>query len=267
MFPELFQIGPLPIRSYGLMLAAAFVGGIAYVRWITNRQGKPFEPYLALSYVLIFGGVVGARIFYVVTHLEEFQYNWWATIDPFHGSQFGIAGLTLYGGILLAVVGAFVYCRIAKMPVLEVFDIFAPPLALGIAFGRMGCFLNGCCFGSPTDLPWGISFPEGSIPFSYFGSAHLHPAQLYSLAYALALFISLHFLLKHKQFNGQVVSVYFIGEAIFRFIIEYTRHYESDMLVSFGGIELINNQLVSLGLFALGLVIYLMQMRKGRFTD
>ncbi len=161
------------------MLALSFFLGVYYVKKMAERDKQPFEPLLNVAYILIIGGILGARISYVFLHLDEFAGRITATFNPFGAGEFGISGLNLYGGVILAILGAWAYCHFKKLKILEVFDIFAPTLALGIGITRIGCFLNGCCFGTPTDMPWGISFPEGSIPFSVFGDQHLHPAQIY----------------------------------------------------------------------------------------
>ena len=262
MHPEIFHIGPIPIRSYGLMLAISFILGLIYVQRVCKRDNKPFEQYITIAYIMIAGGIVGGRLFYVFAHLQEFSGNWTAVFNPFQSGHFGIAGMNLYGGLLLAIIGTWVYCRIKKLPVLDVFDDFAPTVGLGLIFTRIGCFLNGCCFGTPCDLPWGVSFPAGSIPYSVFGDLHLHPSQLYSSLYGLFLFVILHLLLKHKRFAGQVVAVLFMVEAFFRFIIEYVRYYEEEMFFSFLGLEPTYNQVVSLSLFILGLTIYIMQGKR-----
>ena len=177
MHPELFHIGPIPIRSYGVMLALSFLAGVAYIRWVTKRDGKSFDDFLNLAYVMVIGGLVGARLFYVVTHLAEFSDRWTAVFNPFHSGFVGIAGMNVYGGVLLAIVGSYVYCRIRKLSVLEIFDYFAPTLGIGLFLTRIGCFLNGCCFGTPCHLPWAVEFPPGSIPYSVYGHEHLHPSQ------------------------------------------------------------------------------------------
>lgn len=264
MLPELFRIGPVPVRMYGLMLAVSFLLGVYYVYRMTRRDRKPFEPYLTVAYILIFGGIIGARLAYVLIHLDEFAGNWGAAVNPFHSGAFGIAGLNLYGGVVLAIVGAFFYCRIKGLSVLEVFDYFAPTMGIGLFFTRIGCFCNGCCFGTPTDLPWGVTFPQGSIPWYIYGDAHLHPSQLYSSLYGLGLFLLLHFLLRRKSFAGQLVAVLFMVEAFFRFVIEYVRYYETAMFFSVLGLEPTFNQVISISLFLLGLGIYLVQRRKTR---
>jgi phosphatidylglycerol:prolipoprotein diacylglycerol transferase len=259
MHPELFHIGPIPIRSYGLMLALSFLLGVWYIRRATKRDGKPFEPFLTIAYIMVIGGLVGARLGYVLFHLEEFSGNWTAVFNPFASASFGIAGMNLYGGVLLAIAGTFVYCRVKGLSVLEVFDYFAPTLGLGIFFTRIGCFLNGCCFGTPCDLPWAVEFPAGSIPFSVFGSQHLHPSQLYSSLYGLLLFFVLGYLMPRRRFIGQAVAVLFMVEAFFRFVIEDVRYYENAMTFSLFGSEVTYNQVISLGLFLLGLGIYFAQ--------
>ncbi len=264
MHPDIFHIGSVPIRSYGLMLAFSFILGLLYVRYVSKRDNKPFEPYISLAYIMIAGGIIGGRLFYVAAHLEEFSGNWLAVINPFQSGSFGIAGMNLYGGVLLAIIGSFAYCRFARMSVLDTFDDFAPTLGLGLVFTRIGCFLNGCCFGTPCDLPWGVSFPFGSIPYSVFGDQHLHPSQLYSSLYGLLIFVMLHIMLKSKHFAGQVVAVLFMSEAFFRFVIEYVRYYEDEMFFSIGSLQPTYNQAVSISLFLLGLGIYVVQSKRGR---
>jgi phosphatidylglycerol:prolipoprotein diacylglycerol transferase len=254
MYPELFHIGPIPIRSYGVMLVVSFFLGLWYVRRVTARDGKPFEPFLTIAYIMIFGGIFGARLTYVLLHLEEFAGNWTSSFNPFASDQFGIAGLNMYGGVVVAIIGTYFYCRWKKMSVLEVFDYFAPTLGLGLVFARIGCFLNGCCFGTPTDLPWGISFPPGSIPYAVYFDAPLHPAQLYSSLYGLILFVFLHYKMKRKRFTGQLVALLFMSEAVFRFVIEFVRYYENAMYLPLDGLRPTFNQLVSLALLLTGLV-------------
>jgi phosphatidylglycerol:prolipoprotein diacylglycerol transferase len=262
MCPELFEIGPVAIRSYGLMLAISFFIGVYYVIRISKKRNIDFNPLLTVAYILVFAGLIGARLSYVLFHLEEFSGNWSASFNPFHSGRFGIAGLNLYGGILLAIIITFIYLKAKKMSVLATFDIFAPTVGLGLFFTRIGCFLNGCCFGTPTDVPWGISFPEGSIPHHVFGSAHIHPAQIYSSLYGLALFIFLNWRLSNRRFVGQVIALLFMIEAVFRYAIEYVRYYEDEMHISFLGMNPTYNSLIAIALFLLGLVIYIYQYRK-----
>ncbi|PKK83487.1 MAG: prolipoprotein diacylglyceryl transferase [candidate division Zixibacteria bacterium HGW-Zixibacteria-1] len=262
MYPELFKIGAFAIRSYGVMLAISFLLGVYYVSRMASREKKDFGVYLTLAYIMVFAGIIGARLSYVLFHLDEFSGSWTNSFNPFHSDRIGIAGLNMYGGVILAVLGSYIYLRIKKMSVLDTFDIFAPTIGLGLAITRIGCYLNGCCFGTPTELPWGVVFQEHSIPWYIFGTQHLHPAQLYSSLYGLLLFIFLHWRLKNRQFVGQVIALMFMIEAVFRYGIEYVRYYESEMHVNILGMQPTYNHLISIGLFLLGLGIYIFRPKK-----
>jgi phosphatidylglycerol:prolipoprotein diacylglycerol transferase len=264
MYPEILKIGPFAVRSYGLMLIISVMLGIYYVYRMSKNTKFDFGTLLSIAYILVFGGIIGARLFYVLFHLDEFQGNWLATINPFQSDQFGIAGLNLYGGVIVAVISSFIYLRAKKLPVLSIYDLFAPTIGIGLMFTRVGCFLNGCCFGIPTDLPWGVSFPVDSMPFYVFGSAHLHPAQIYSSLYGMILFLYLHWRLKRKTFDGQIIGMLFMIEAVFRYAIEYVRYYEESMHFPILGMEPTFNHSISIMLFLLGLILYVSQYIKYR---
>lgn len=259
MFPELFRIGPIPVRSYGVMLVISFFIGVYYIKKVCDRYNKPFETYLNIAYIMIFGGIFGARLTYVLLHLDEFSGHWTRTFNPFQSGYYGIAGLNLYGGVLLAIILTYFYCRYKKISLFEVFDDFSPTLGIGLFFTRIGCFLNGCCFGTPSDIFCAVKYPAGSIPYSVFGSQHLHPSQLYSSLYGLGLFLLLHLMMKRKKFHGQLVALLFMVEAVFRFVIEYVRYYEDAMNFTWLGVYFTFNQVISVSLFVLGLFIYRFQ--------
>ena len=257
MLRTIFDFGPFAINSYGLMLALAFVAGIWYLHRRSRVEGLPFEQMLNVAYIVIFGGVIGGRLSFVLMHWADFASDPLSAVNPFHGDRFGIAGLNLYGGVIFALIAMLVYMYIRKLPYLAVSDLFAPALGLGIGIGRIGCFLNGCCFGTPTDLPWGITYPAGSIPDYIYGQQPIHPAQLYTSAYGWLLFFVLYWLLKRKRFDGQVLALFFMFEAVFRYLIEYVRYYETEMKFSLWGMEPTYNQMISILLFAAGLILYI----------
>jgi len=266
MYPDLFSIGPVPIRSYGLMLAVSFLVGVWYVSRMARRDGKSIDQFLAVAYILIIGGVVGARLSYVVLHLGEFVGKWGSTFNPFSSDHYGIAGLNMYGGVLLAALGTLLYCRLRRIPILDTLDYFTPTVGIGLGLTRIGCFLNGCCFGTPTDLPWGVMFPEHSIPYYAYPHQHIHPAQIYSSLYGVGLFLLLHFMMKRRKFAGQLLALLFMIEALFRFAIEYVRYYEDEMYFQVFGVQPTWNQVVSITLFAVGLIIYIVQSRRAAIT-
>jgi len=158
MHPKLFEIPFIhwPVPSYGLMMVIAFLVAVSLIRYL-SRNITPDPQYItnASLYSLI-AGVVGARLFYVIHHFDDFQGRLLSVFAIWGG------GLELLGGVLLAIAVIIFYSRYHKLPTQRYLDILAIGLMLALAFGRIGCFLNGCCFGKPTNLPWAVRFPYGS---------------------------------------------------------------------------------------------------------
>ncbi len=161
MYPELFELPfiHLTIKSYGLMMVIGFLSAVFIIRRL-SRDITPNPQYItnAALYSLI-AGVAGARLFYVVHYFDEFKGR---PIEAFYIWQ---GGLELLGGVILAITVIFFYLRYHKLPIRKYLDILAIGLMLALAFGRIGCFLNGCCFGKPTNLPWAVRFPYGSFAY------------------------------------------------------------------------------------------------------
>jgi phosphatidylglycerol:prolipoprotein diacylglycerol transferase len=158
MHPKLFEIPFIhwPVPSYGLMMVIAFLVAVSLIRYL-SRNITPNPQYItnASLYSLI-AGVVGARLFYVIHHFDDFQGRLLSVFAIWGG------GLELLGGVLLAIAVIGFYCRYHKLPVRRYLDILAIGLMLALVFGRIGCFLNGCCFGKPTNLFWAVRFPYRS---------------------------------------------------------------------------------------------------------
>ncbi len=158
MHPELFEMPfiHLTVKSYGLMMVIAFLAAITLIRYL-SRNITPNPQYItnAALYSLI-AGVIGARAFYVIHHFDQFQGRLLSVFAIWKG------GLELLGGILLAITVIIFYSWYHKLPVRRYLDILAIGLMLALVFGRIGCFLNGCCFGKPTNLPWAVRFPYRS---------------------------------------------------------------------------------------------------------
>ena len=158
MYPELFEIPftHLTVKSYGLMMVIGFLTAVSIIRRLSRRiTPNPQLITNAALYSLI-AGVVGARLFYVVHYLDKFREN------PLSDFAFWQGGLELLGGVLLAITVIILYMRDHKLPIRRYLDILAIGLMAALAFGRIGCFLNGCCFGKPTQVPWAVCFPYGS---------------------------------------------------------------------------------------------------------
>lgn len=161
MYPELFEIPfiHVTLKSYGLMMVIGFLAAVTIIRYL-SRNITP-DPRLITNAALysLIAGIVGARIFFVVHHYDNFQGS------PLEIFAIWNGGLELLGGVLLAITVIFFYLWYHKLPIRRYLDILAIGLMLALAFGRIGCFLNGCCFGKPTELPWGVRFPYGSFAY------------------------------------------------------------------------------------------------------
>jgi phosphatidylglycerol:prolipoprotein diacylglycerol transferase len=162
MHPELFEIPflHLTVKSYGTMMVIAFLAAIYIIRRL-SRDITPNPQHItnAALYSLI-AGVVGARLFYVIHYFDQFQGHLLSVFAIWKG------GLELLGGVVLAIAVIGFYCWHHKLPVRRYLDILAIGLMLSLVFGRIGCFLNGCCFGKPTNLPWAVRFPYGSYAYN-----------------------------------------------------------------------------------------------------
>jgi phosphatidylglycerol:prolipoprotein diacylglycerol transferase len=202
---------------------------------------------------------VGGRVLFVATHWDEYK------SDPIGVFRLWEGGLMLYGGYLLAILGGIVYVRRVKLPVWRVGDAAAPAMALGIGIGRLGCFLNGCCYGLPTRLPWGIKFPPESYSSAVFPGEHLQPSQIYMSLSGFALFVLLLAFDRKRRYDGWLFWTYIALDAALRFVIDFTRYYdETSFLGRIGGLSFNMNQLLSAGLIVTALIM--LRILKSRST-
>ena len=169
MHPELFEIPfiHLTVRSFGVMMAIGFLLGFFLIGRLGRKISSNPQLITNLALYCLIAGVVGARIFYVIHHFDELERPLASLFAVWQG------GLEFYGGVILAVPVILFYSRYHKLPILQCLDIMAIALMLGLAFGRIGCFWNGCCFGKPSELPWAVRFPYGS--FAYFSQINPNP--------------------------------------------------------------------------------------------
>jgi phosphatidylglycerol:prolipoprotein diacylglycerol transferase len=170
VLPAISEPRGLPIRGYGVMILLAVTSGTGLAVWRARRVGVNPEMILSLAFWMILPAIVGARVFYVTEYWSE---QYWP-IYPEKGlaalivAVLNVAngGLVIYGGFFGGVVGLLAFFRKYRVPLLATADLVAPSLMLGLALGRIGCLLNGCCFGGACDLPWAVSFPAGSPPYA-----------------------------------------------------------------------------------------------------
>jgi len=214
MHPILVHTRWLDIYTYGVLVAVGFLVGIAVAAHRARREGLRPEQISDLGVWLIVSGMLGGKLFHVIFFWNDFVAGWRA-----EGLRSLREGFVFYGGFICAAIGAVVYLRAKRLPIAKVLDILAPCLALGHAFGRLGCFFYGCCYGKVCALPWAARFPQ---PHTMAGTP-VHPTQLYEVIGNIALFFGLSAFAKRKQFDGQVWWLYVLGYGILRFVIEFFR--------------------------------------------
>ncbi len=261
MQPILFHIGAIPVRSYGLMMAVAFAVGIWIARRRALKQGLDPDVIIDLSFFIILAAILGSRLTYVIIHWPHFQG------DPLSVLRIWDGGLTQYGGFVFGiVVGILFFIKRRIDPWLGA-DLVTPSLAMGVALGRVGCFLNGCCYGRPCDLPWAVSFPPDSAAGSVYGWTAVHPTQLYAVIAALAIFVIVLVIEPRKPFHGFLLWLFVLLMSIYRFLIDAVRHYEQVSIVYSGeNFTFTSNQLLGsiLILVSIGFLVYLSRKDRAR---
>jgi phosphatidylglycerol---prolipoprotein diacylglyceryl transferase len=222
-----WMIGPIPIRMYGLMIGIGFLLGIYLASRQAKKEGINPERILDLGVYLLLSAMIGSRVLHVLTTLPDYANNPWDVFAIWKG------GLVFYGGVLAAIPVGIWYVRTHGLPVWKTADIIAPYAALGHAFGRLGCFFAGCCYGAACDSPIGVTFrdPQSLAPLGI----SLYPTQLMEAGGEFLTFAALILLRRYKKFDGQLFWSYMLCYAVLRFIIEFFRGDEIRGLY-FGGI-------------------------------
>ncbi len=209
--PILFQFGSLTVYSYGFMLALAILAGTL---WLMRKvERKEVSGQFVIDFVLLgtVAGVIGSRLVYILLYDPGYYLS-----HPLQIFMLQQGGLAFYGAVLFSLIAAIIYLRWTKIPMLAFLDLAAPSLMLGYAIVRIGCFLNGCCYGLPTSLPIGMVFPVvDDLP--------RYPTQLFSLAAGLLIFLILEWVSPRIRFRGQVVALLFILYGVTRSVIELFR--------------------------------------------
>jgi len=263
MYPEPLRfLGITFIRSYGVMLAIAFFIGIVWSRRRAVKAGVNPDQVVDLSFIVLIASIIGSRFFYVIYHLDEFSDNLLDIINPFHGDSIGISGLSMMGGVVLALIAAFLYLYFKRIRPWPLFDAMMPMFALGIGIVRIGCFLNGCCYGLPAHDHFGLIFPNDSAAGYHFPDTPLIPTQLYSSIAGFTILALVLFSERYKRFDGHSFWITVALYAIWRFVIDFYRYYEPSMTIGFAGHEFSRNQMLTFLLFLISIAAYIIMYRK-----
>ncbi|MCL5024132.1 MAG: prolipoprotein diacylglyceryl transferase [Nitrospirae bacterium] len=258
MHPVLLRIGPLTVHTYGVLVAAGFLLGLALAVKQAEKEGIPRERIIDIGFYVLLSAIVGSRLFFVAINGGYYLRN------PLGIFRIWEGGLVFYGGLALAVPVALWYMRKHRLDFRSIADVFTPSLALGHAIGRLGCFSAGCCYGRPAHVSWAVTFldPEclarTGVP--------LHPTQLYESLGEFVNFLILVSLRKHQSFKGQLFWSYLFLYSALRFADEFFRGDEArGYLVS--GISVSQGISLVVGLVALAVIAKkLLGVQKGQTT-
>ncbi len=220
--PIAISLGPIDIRWYALFILTGIAAGLVLCRWLAARRGFDPDFLLDLAPWLVFPGIAGARLYFVLLEWEYFQEHLLEAVNIRTG------GLSIHGGIVIGVVVIVVFCRIFGQPPLIWMNIVVPGLALGQAIGRWGNWANQEAFGGPTDVPWAVTIDPNRRPEGFEQNATFHPTFLYESLFNLVNAVVLSWLVLHGprlawMRSGDIAAFYLIAYGVARFMIEQMR--------------------------------------------
>jgi phosphatidylglycerol:prolipoprotein diacylglycerol transferase len=215
MYPILVKIGPITLYSYGLMLAVAFLAASYVASREGTRLGMPPGIFFDLCFLIILAALVGSRLLYVILEPRTFLSH------PLKFFALWQGGLDFQGGLVLALIVAFWFIRRHGLPWASTLDALALGAPLGQFLGRIGCFLAGCCYGRPSNVPWAVTFTDPNTLCPY--RVPVHPAQLYEGFLDLAVFLFLYRFRTRKLYSGQMALMYLFLAGLTRFVVEFYR--------------------------------------------
>ncbi|MBC7792785.1 MAG: prolipoprotein diacylglyceryl transferase [Clostridia bacterium] len=274
MHPVLFSVDffgllkePVSLHVYGLLIAMGFLLAMQLAARQAGREGEEPDRIIDLSFYLLIWGLVGSRLVFIFTKLPQYMAN------PQEIVMFWKGGLVFYGGFIGAAVYLIYFARKYQVDYFKIVDIMIPYVAMAHAFGRLGCLAAGCCFGKPTEAPWGVIFPVASMAQQQqqsqglvgFDSSALpvHPTQLYEAGFELLMFWLLLSLRPHKRFHGQLFLVWLAVYPVVRSFIELFRGDKERGIYGF----LSTSQYISIGVAVTAAVVYFFLRNRRRGGD
>ena len=213
MYNDLFSIGPVTIRGYGLLIGLGIVAAILLGEYRAKKRGLNGEAIYGLTFFAVVTGFVAAKLLFILTQWENFLKNPKAYLS--------FEGFVVFGGIIGAILSLYLYCRVKKLDLLDYLDLMAPSVALAQAFGRVGCFLAGCCYGRETDSCIGVVFTHSAYAPN---GVKLLPTQLFMSAGDLLLMLILLWYSSKERMKGRTTMLYLILYSLGRFALEFLRN-------------------------------------------
>ena len=246
MQPELVTIFGRPIYWYGVMTALGFLAAVANWTWLGAREGRDRGLGSELGIWVMVGGILGARVTYILSNWPEYA------AAPLEMLRIDKGGLIYYGGFIGGALAIVILSVLRKERLWNFADFVVTAVPLGHALGRIGCFLNGCCYGTPCQLPWAIPLQD----------VHRHPTPLYETAFNLLVYAFLLWLYPRRKREGSVFIAYLLVYPVGRFFFEFTR---GDPRMTWMGLTVA--QEVSIVLFAAGVGLWLLLPRRRTPAD
>lgn len=249
MYPILFHIGPIPIRAYGLFIILGSLAGV----WLAHRRASRFgiDPEFVLDVFLpaLAAGVAGARLLYVLLEYLQDPTPYWQ--DPWLPFKVWRGGLSFHGGLFAGLAVVLGMAKRRGVPLLPFMDLAAPAVPLAHAIARIGCFLNGCCYGRPTDLPWACVF---EVEASGRWTPPSHPTQVYAALGNLLICGAILWFQGRPRPEGTSAWLYFLLYSVKRFVVEHFRAGATAVVTPLGGLTVGQIASLLIGLAAMGLL-------------
>lgn len=245
----LFRIGQINVYSYGLMIAIGILAAFSMTEYRATKKGLEKERIFNLGIWCVIGGLLGAKLLYYITELPAIIKN------PVLLKNIS-EGFVVYGGIIGGIFAGFLYCKKNKLDFLSYFDLVMPSISLAQGFGRIGCFLAGCCYGRETNSWFGVVFHDS--PYAPSGVA-LIPTQLISAVADFLLFFILVYLSNRIKAEGTIAGCYLIFYSIGRFLIEFLRNDERGTVGA-----LSTSQFISCFLLIIGICICMITQKRSK---
>lgn len=272
----------IPIHTYGILVAAGFLVAMTMAARAAERSGLDKDKVLDLSFGILVAAMIGSRVLFIIVNWDEYAHDLAGVFEFWKG------GLVFYGGFIGAVAFSVWYMRKHEMNFMRYADALGPTVAIGQALGRLGCFSAGCCWGGACDAHYlfAARFPQESLAYQSQAANHLvpagalttipiHPTQLYEALGCALIFLFLTYWRSRKRFNGELLALYLMMYAPLRATVETFRGDEErgrvfNFLGSFARHawwNLSTSELISVGIFAAGVAVYLVQGRRAASAE